>query len=132
MPTTPHRTKTLRSLTGMIAHVSDLREEIERDVVVGKLVPSLERIFGRAERALAAESRAFRQLKTTSAGKIIRSTANVERGLKIVDGLVNFVGWIVQAFGRVFRHVQTGQLQHYALYFILATFAMVCVFLLGR
>ena len=49
--------------------------------------------------------------------------------LKVVDGLVNLVGWIVISFGRVFRHLQTGQLQRYAFYFILATFAMVCVFL---
>jgi len=35
--------------------------------------------------------------------------------LKIVDGIVDGVGMMAKAFGSIFRRVQTGKLQHYAL-----------------
>jgi len=33
----------------------------------------------------------------------------------VVDGLVNFAGWITQSFGKIFRRVQTGYVQEYLL-----------------
>ena len=97
MPTTPHRTKTLRSLTGMIAHVSRLRDRIETEVVEAKLSPRLEAIFDRAERALAIEARKFRALKTNTAGEIVRSSQNIATGLEVVERLGGDIRkWIVR------------------------------------
>ena len=50
----------------------------------------------------------------------------------VVDGLVNLVGWIVQEASHVFRRLQTGLVQNYALLMLLGVFAFVSVYLFVR
>jgi NADH-quinone oxidoreductase subunit L len=50
----------------------------------------------------------------------------------VVDGLVNLVGWIVQESSHLFRRLQTGLVQNYALLMLLGVFAFVSVYLLAR
>jgi NADH-quinone oxidoreductase subunit L len=50
----------------------------------------------------------------------------------VVDGLVNLVGWIVQESSHVFRRLQTGLVQNYALLMLLGVFAFVSVYLFVR
>ena len=51
----------------------------------------------------------------------------------LVDGLVNLVGRIVQESSHVFRRVQTGLVQNYALLMLFGIFAFVSIYLLmGR
>ena len=51
---------------------------------------------------------------------------------RVVDGLVNFVGWIVQESSLVFRRVQTGLLQNYAMLMLFGIFAFVGIYLFVR
>lgn len=48
----------------------------------------------------------------------------------IVDGLVNFVGWILERSSFVFRRVQTGLIQNYALMILFGVFVFVTYLLL--
>ena len=48
----------------------------------------------------------------------------------IVDGAVNLVGWIAQESSHVFRRLQTGLVQNYALLMLFGIFASVGVYLL--
>jgi NADH-quinone oxidoreductase subunit L len=50
----------------------------------------------------------------------------------IVDGAVNLVGWVVQESSHVFRRVQTGLVQNYALLMLFGIFAFVSVYLFVR
>jgi NADH-quinone oxidoreductase subunit L len=50
----------------------------------------------------------------------------------VVDGLVNLVGWIVQESSHVFRRLQTGLVQNYALLMLFGIFAFVTVYLFVR
>jgi len=50
----------------------------------------------------------------------------------VVDGLVNLVGWVVQESSLVFRRLQTGLVQNYALLMLLGIFVSVGVYLLAR
>jgi NADH-quinone oxidoreductase subunit L len=50
----------------------------------------------------------------------------------VVDGLVNLVGWIVQESSHMFRRLQTGLVQNYALLMLLGVFAFVSVYLFVR
>ena len=50
----------------------------------------------------------------------------------VVDGLVNLVGWIVQESSHLFRRLQTGLVQNYALLMLLGVFAFVSVYLFMR
>jgi len=50
----------------------------------------------------------------------------------VVDGVVNLVGWIVQELSHVFRRLQTGLVQNYALLMLLGVFAFVSVYLFMR
>jgi NADH-quinone oxidoreductase subunit L len=50
----------------------------------------------------------------------------------VVDGLVNLVGWTVQESSHVFRRLQTGLVQNYALLMLLGVFAFVSVYLFVR
>ena len=51
----------------------------------------------------------------------------------IVDGLVNLVGSILQESSFIFRRVQTGLIQNYALLMLFGVFAFVSLYLvLGR
>jgi NADH-quinone oxidoreductase subunit L len=50
----------------------------------------------------------------------------------VVDGLVNLVGWVVQESSHVFRRLQTGLVQNYALLMLLGVFAFVSVYLFVR
>jgi NADH-quinone oxidoreductase subunit L len=51
----------------------------------------------------------------------------------IVDGLVNLVGWILRESSFVFRRLQTGLIQNYALLMLFGVFAFVSLYLvLGR
>jgi len=49
----------------------------------------------------------------------------------IIDGAVNGVGRVTQAWGTVLRVMQSGQLQHYALFMALGAVLMVGLYLLG-
>ncbi len=51
---------------------------------------------------------------------------------RVVDGLVNLVGWVVQESSLVFRRLQTGLVQNYALLMLFGVFAFVSVYLLVR
>ena len=42
----------------------------------------------------------------------------------VVDGVVNFVGWFVQESSHLFRRLQTGLVQNYALLMLLGVFAL--------
>ena len=50
----------------------------------------------------------------------------------VVDGAVNLVGWIVQESSHVFRRLQTGLVQNYALLMLFGVFAFVSVYLFVR
>ena len=50
----------------------------------------------------------------------------------IVDGLVNLVGWIVQESSHVFRRLQTGLVQNYALLMLFGVFGFVSIYLFVR
>ena len=50
----------------------------------------------------------------------------------IVDGAVNLVGWIAQESSHVFRRLQTGLVQNYALLMLFGVFAFVSIYLLAR
>jgi NADH-quinone oxidoreductase subunit L len=50
----------------------------------------------------------------------------------VVDGLVNFVGWTVQESSLLFRRVQTGLVQNYALLMLFGIFAFVSIYLIVR
>jgi NADH-quinone oxidoreductase subunit L len=50
----------------------------------------------------------------------------------VVDGLVNFVGWIVQEGSLLFRRLQTGLVQNYALLMLFGIFAFVSIYLFVR
>jgi NADH:ubiquinone oxidoreductase subunit 5 (subunit L)/multisubunit Na+/H+ antiporter MnhA subunit len=51
---------------------------------------------------------------------------------RVVDGLVNLVGWIVQESSLVFRRLQTGLVQNYALLMLFGIFAFVSMYLFVR
>ena len=50
----------------------------------------------------------------------------------IVDGAVNLVGWIAQEASHVFRRLQTGLVQNYALLMLFGIFAFVGIYLFVR
>ena len=50
----------------------------------------------------------------------------------VVDGIVNLIGWTVGESSYVFRRVQTGLIQNYALATLLGVFAFVTLYLLVR
>jgi NADH-quinone oxidoreductase subunit L len=50
----------------------------------------------------------------------------------VVDGAVNLVGWVVQESSHVFRRLQTGLVQNYALLMLFGIFAFVSVYLFMR
>src|SRR5437867_303021 len=50
----------------------------------------------------------------------------------VVDGLVNLVGWISQESSYVFRRLQTGLVQNYALLMLFGVFAFVSIYLFAR
>ena len=50
----------------------------------------------------------------------------------VVDGLVNLVGWIVQESSHVFRRLQTGLVQNYAILMLFGVFAFVSMYLFVR
>ena len=50
----------------------------------------------------------------------------------IVDGVVNLVGWVVQESSHLFRRVQTGLVQNYALLMLFGIFAFVSIYLFVR
>jgi len=50
----------------------------------------------------------------------------------VVDGLVNLVGWISQESSYVFRRLQTGLVQNYALLMLFGVFAFVSLYLVTR
>jgi NADH-quinone oxidoreductase subunit L len=50
----------------------------------------------------------------------------------IVDGVVNLVGWVVQESSHVFRRLQTGLVQNYALLMLFGIFAFVSIYLFVR
>jgi NADH-quinone oxidoreductase subunit L len=50
----------------------------------------------------------------------------------VVDGAVNLVGWVVQESSHVFRRLQTGLVQNYALLMLFGVFAFVSVYLFMR
>ena len=47
--------------------------------------------------------------------------------LKIIDGIVNFLGWLAKAFGNIFRKLQTGVVHNYA--FVLGLGAFIALFI---
>ena len=80
----------------MVRHVTDLREQIERDVVQGRLAPDLVAVFDRAERGLALHAMRFRSLKTNSSGHIVRSVQNIEHALAMVTRMdSDLQKWVV-------------------------------------
>jgi NADH-quinone oxidoreductase subunit L len=50
----------------------------------------------------------------------------------VVDGLVNLVGWVVQESSHVFRRLQTGLVQNYALLMLFGVFVFVSLYLFVR
>ena len=50
----------------------------------------------------------------------------------VVDGLVNLVGWIVQESSHIFRRLQTGLVQTYALLMLFGIFAFMTIYLFVR
>ena len=50
----------------------------------------------------------------------------------VVDGLVNLVGWIAQESSHVFRRLQTGLVQNYALLMLFGVFAFMSIYLFVR
>jgi NADH-quinone oxidoreductase subunit L len=51
---------------------------------------------------------------------------------RVVDGLVNLVGWIVQEGSHASRRLQTGLVQNYALLMLFGVFAFVSLYLFVR
>jgi NADH-quinone oxidoreductase subunit L len=49
----------------------------------------------------------------------------------VVDGLVNFVGWILQVGSRFFRRLQTGVVSQYALVVAVGMFVLVCFYVVA-
>jgi NADH-quinone oxidoreductase subunit L len=47
----------------------------------------------------------------------------------LVDGLVNFLGWILNRLSALFRRLQTGLVSQYALVLVVGVFALVCAVL---
>ena len=81
----------------MIERVERLRAAIERDVFDGVLVPDLQRIFDRAERALAEQAWLLRTLDTARDGTIVRSATNVANVDRAMERLGREVRkWIVK------------------------------------
>ena len=50
----------------------------------------------------------------------------------VVDGLVNFVGWMVKESSLIFRRMQTGLVQNYAVLMLLGIFVFVTIYLFAR
>jgi NADH-quinone oxidoreductase subunit L len=50
----------------------------------------------------------------------------------VVDGLVNLVGWVVQESSHIFRRLQTGLVQNYALLMLFGVFVFVSLYLFVR
>jgi len=50
----------------------------------------------------------------------------------VVDGVVNFIGWLVQETSHGFRRLQTGLVQNYAMLMLFGIFAFVTVYLFVR
>ena len=50
----------------------------------------------------------------------------------VVDGLVNFVGAVMEEGSFVFRRLQTGLIQNYALVMLFGVFAFVSIYLMSR
>ena len=50
----------------------------------------------------------------------------------VVDGVVNLVGWVVQESSHLFRRLQTGLVQNYALLMLFGIFAFVSIYLFVR
>jgi NADH-quinone oxidoreductase subunit L len=50
----------------------------------------------------------------------------------VVDGLVNLVGWVVQESSHLFRRLQTGLVQNYALLMLFGVFAFISIYLFVR
>jgi NADH-quinone oxidoreductase subunit L len=50
----------------------------------------------------------------------------------IVDGAVNLVGWIAQESSHLFRRLQTGLVQNYALFMLFGVFAFMSIYLFVR
>ena len=50
----------------------------------------------------------------------------------VVDGLVNLVGWIVKESSLIFRRLQTGLVQNYAVLMLLGIFVFVSIYLIVR
>ena len=85
-----------RSIPDMIEAVTNLRDQLEVTLVEGQAVRQLYGIFDEAERGLAQELRAFRTLDTDTTGRIVRSTANVDRAGRIATDLrVKIDHWIL-------------------------------------
>jgi NADH-quinone oxidoreductase subunit L len=66
----------------------------------------------------------------------VRPTVNMANALwkymdvEIIDGAVNGVADLTRDWGTALRRIQTGQIQHYALYMALGAFVMITVYLL--
>jgi len=66
----------------------------------------------------------------------VRPTIRMANGLwrevdvRMIDGVVNGVGWSALAWAGAMRRIQSGQLQHYALVMALGAFIMLTVYLL--
>ncbi len=50
---------------------------------------------------------------------------------RVVDGIVNLIGWLVRAIAAVSRRLQTGQVQNYALLVVIGVVAVVGSLLLA-
>jgi NADH-quinone oxidoreductase subunit L len=50
----------------------------------------------------------------------------------VVDGLVNFVGWVAGEGSYLVRRIQTGLLQNYALLMVFGVFAFLTIYLIAR
>ncbi|HYM22056.1 MAG TPA: NADH-quinone oxidoreductase subunit L [Vicinamibacterales bacterium] len=50
----------------------------------------------------------------------------------VVDGLVNLVGWVVKESSLIFRRMQTGLVQNYAVLMLLGIFVFVTIYLFAR
>jgi NADH-quinone oxidoreductase subunit L len=51
--------------------------------------------------------------------------------VRVIDGIVNGVGWLTLLWGRTLRFLQSGQLQHYALVMALGALAILSLYLFG-
>jgi len=50
----------------------------------------------------------------------------------VVDGLVNLVGWVASESSFIFRRVQTGLIQNYAVLILFGVFTFVSYYLFVR